>query len=149
MIDTLQFSSWLVVALFLVAVGFLLSHTPERGEVFADRWERFSAWMTAHGKREGDPEEEIAWAELRQVQREERLRADLERLRHLIATDTYMSATRQIGNRIAYQQLLAEARACSPRPALALPNRLWAIEQADLSTTRRSSGPETLDIHWR
>ena len=149
MIDALQFSSWLVVAVFFVAAASFLSSTPERGQILADRWEQFSTWMAAHGKREGDSEEELAQAELRQVLREERMRADLDRLRHLVATDTYMSATRQIGNRIAYQQVLAEVRAFAQRPALAMPYRGWATETSDLSTTRRSSGPETLDIHWR
>lgn len=149
MVDTAQFSAWLVVALFFVGVGFLLSHNADRHQAIADRWEIFSRWMLAHGKRELDEEDEFAHQELREVLREERLLANLERVRHLVATDTYMSATRQIGNRIAYEQLLVESHAFAARPRLVPPYRSWAIESVDLSTTRRTSGPETLDIHWR
>lgn len=149
MLDTGQFSAWLVVAIFFVGVGFLLSHNPDRHQAIADRWEIFSRWMLAHGERELDDDEEFARRELREVLREERLLANLERVRHLVATDTYMSATRQIGNRIAYEQLLVEAHAFAVRPPLVPTYRSWEIESADLSTTRRASGPETLDIHWR
>lgn len=149
MLDATQFSSWLVVAVFFVGVGFLLSHTAERHEVLTERWEAISGWILAHGTREIDEEEEFARRELREVLRQERLLADLDRVRHLVATDTYMSATRQIGNRIAYEQLLVETHAFAARPALVPPNRSWAIESADLATTRCAAGPETLDISWR
>ena len=37
-----------------------------------------------------------------------RLGAALDRIEHLLATDSWMSGTRQMGNRIAYDQLVAE-----------------------------------------
>jgi hypothetical protein len=48
--------------------------------------------------------------ELSRVIRRERLCADLRRVEHLITTDSWMSATRQLGNRLAYQQLLDDLR---------------------------------------
>ena len=150
MLDAGQFSAWLVVAIFFVGCRIPPAVTIRTAsQAMADRWEHLRRWMLAHGERELDDDEEFARRELREVLREERLLANLERVRHLVATDTYMSATRQIGNRIAYEQLLVEAHAFAVRPPLVPTYRSWEIESADLSTTRRASGPETLDIHWR
>ncbi len=44
------------------------------------------------------------WALLRL----ERLQRDLERVRRLVADDSWMSATRQVGNRLAHEQLLVD-----------------------------------------
>ena len=48
--------------------------------------------------------------ELRCVLRRPQICAELRRIEHLIATDTCMSATRQLGNRLAYEQLLDDLR---------------------------------------
>jgi hypothetical protein len=58
--------------------------------------------------RPGDPDQEAV--ELSQVLRRQRLCADLRRVEHLIATDTWMSATRQLGNRLAYEQLVDDLK---------------------------------------
>lgn len=50
------------------------------------------------------------------VTRRERLLADLDRVRRLLATDVGMSAVRQLGNRLAHDQLLRELREL-PEPA--------------------------------
>ncbi len=63
------------------------------------------------GREDEDPEDQVdefghfptTWHVLT---RRERLLADLERIRRLLATDIGMSATRQIGNRLAHDQLL-------------------------------------------
>ncbi len=146
MIDAAQFTSWLFVALLFVCGGVLL--TSRRSQALADRWEQLAARMAEHAEADDD-EDAFARAELREVLREERLRADLNRLRHLVATDTYMSATRQLANRIAYQQVLGECRTFAQRPVLVAPDRSWALESADLSATRQITGPESLDIRWR
>lgn len=149
MIDAQQVSSWVLVVLVFVGAGLFLRYSSDRSEDLADRWERVAAWLAAHGASDAEDEEEYARSEVRAALREERLRADLERVRHLVATDTYMSATRQIGNRIAYRQLLADTESFARRPALVPPARAWAVEAADLQTTRRVAGPETLDVRWR
>ena len=48
--------------------------------------------------------------ELWRAARRQQLCADLRRVEHLIATDTWMSATRQLGNRLAYEQLLDDLK---------------------------------------
>ena len=48
--------------------------------------------------------------ELWRTARRQQLCADLRRVKHLIATDTWMSATRQLGNRLAYEQLLDDLK---------------------------------------
>jgi hypothetical protein len=54
---------------------------------------------------------------LRAQLRREKLIADVQRLRRLVATDMAMSATRQLGNRIAYASLVAELEAMRDAPA--------------------------------
>ena len=46
--------------------------------------------------------------DLAKALRRERLRADVRRLERILATDESMSACRQLGNRMAYDQLLRE-----------------------------------------
>ena len=46
--------------------------------------------------------------DLARALRQERLQADVRRLQRLMATDEWMSATRQIGNRLAYEWLVRE-----------------------------------------
>ena len=53
-----------------------------------------------------DQEADELWGAARRQQ----LCADLRRVEHLIATDTWMSATRQLGNRLAYEQLLDDLK---------------------------------------
>jgi len=46
--------------------------------------------------------------DLARALRQEKLQADVRRLQRLLATDEWMSATRQIGNRLAYEWLVRE-----------------------------------------
>ena len=92
---------------------------PARRRAGNDRWERFAAWADRHARPEPDVDDDpIASRELRETLRIEQLYADLDRLRHLVATDTYMSATRQLGNRLAYEQLRQELARQPERPIL-------------------------------
>jgi hypothetical protein len=59
---------------------------------------------------EPDPLAEALRAQIRY----EKLVADVQRLRRLVATDMAMSAVRQIGNRIAYASLLEELETARP-----------------------------------
>jgi hypothetical protein len=67
-----------------------------------------SDWVRAHctGTEERDQDEDQLWL----MERRRRLCADLRRVEHLLATDTWMSATRQRGNRIAYDRLVDDLR---------------------------------------
>jgi hypothetical protein len=112
--DLSQLFSWLVVALTLVAVP-LLSLAPEatrrRLGPHVSRWvERVVAAMEP--QEELDPFLEAVRAQLRR----QKLVADVQRLRRLVATDMAMSAVRQLGNRIAYASLVAELEALRDAP---------------------------------
>jgi len=64
-----------------------------------------------------DPATLLRWAQ----QRLARLRADLERVRRLLLDDEWMSGTRQVGNRLAYERLVVDVREAERQvPAAAL-----------------------------
>lgn len=78
-------------------------------------WSRVSRWLRPLGVRlwrqvvvddTPDPATLQRWA----VERLGRLRADLERVRVLLLDDEWMSATRQVGNRLAYERLVVDVR---------------------------------------
>lgn len=78
-------------------------------------YERPRAWLIAGAQglaaRYGRPEHDADWeqehAELWLMARRKQLVEDLRRIEHLIRHDEHMSATRQIGNRLARDQLIA------------------------------------------
>ena len=112
--DLSQLFSWLVVALTLVAVP-LLTLAPEAtrrrlGPHVSRLVERAVAAMEPED--ELDPFLEAVRAQLRR----EKLVADVQRLRRLVANDMAMSAVRQLGNRIAYASLVAELEALREAP---------------------------------
>ena len=98
--------------------------------------------------------------ELRRAARRQQLCADLRRVEHLIATDTWMSATRQRGNRLAYEQLLDDLKQTPdvlPRiPGMSELNS-WtaATSTAEPTTpdigysTRNAPTVEILEFGWR
>ena len=120
--------------------------------------ERFLDWSAGRRARARDrdrDEEEEYVEQVRQMHRREKLCADLRRVEHLVATDAYMSATRQLGNRLAYEQLRDELRhtpevfpasvlfqtvdpLADPTPA----SRSWGLLPAQPRTV------EILDIRW-
>jgi hypothetical protein len=71
-------------------------------------------------------EPDAASLELWHALRRQQLQRDLDRVRRLIADDAWMSATRQVGNRMAYEQLLAELADLGPAPALQ-PADVWTL----------------------
>jgi hypothetical protein len=97
--------SLVVLGLFVVLL--LLTRTTPR-RVVVRLVSRVGEWTTTHWKRpeESDREEDELW----QMERRRRLCADLRRVEHLLATDSWMSATRQRANRIAYNRLVDDLR---------------------------------------
>jgi hypothetical protein len=93
---------------------------------------------------EPDPEVEALARSLRR----QRLRHHVERVAHLISTDSWMSATRQLGNRLAYEQLLAELRRLPGDDDELVPER-WAPVPA-LRPVGAAPQPavEVLDLGW-
>jgi hypothetical protein len=97
-----QLRDWLVLFALILAVPllarpFIRRQLSRLGGVVFDRLSQPA---------EPDREAEELWSVLRR----ERLCADLRRVEHLIATDMWMSATRQLGNRLAYAQLLDDLK---------------------------------------
>ena len=98
--------------------------------------------------------------ELSRVLRRQQLCADLRRVEHLIATDTWMSATRQRGNRLAYEQLLDDLRH-TPDVLPAIPGmseiNSWTTSASTVQPTipvtgygsRSAPNIEILEIGWR
>lgn len=96
--------AWVIV-LSLPFVVWLLNQTWVRRPLRAAAGPlvaRLSARLTR--VEEPDPERVELWNAVRR----QRLQADLDRIRRLVVTDTWMSATRQLGNRLAYAQLVDE-----------------------------------------
>lgn len=144
-----QLAEWLSFAVLLVLVPIVLTRQWFLRFVTGERMERVRTWASGRMNAEDEPEELVFY---RAQARAERMRADLRRIKHLVATDTYMSAVRQLGNRLAYEQLLEQLRR---EPELLPPN-----DAADWSTVVRSPesvrivqadnrSVETLDIGWR
>jgi hypothetical protein len=108
-LDVSEVVSWLVVAAVLALIPLL----PVAGEAVRRRlsphvvrlFERAVAALQPED--EPDPFLEAVRAQMRR----EKLVADVTRLRRLLAEDMAMSATRQLGNRIAYASLVAELEA--------------------------------------
>jgi len=98
--------SWTLVALTFVVLPLITR--PAISRAFVRLADRVNEWATAREARKSrlDPEQEKLW----QWTKRRRLCTALDRIERLIATDSWMSATRQMGNRLAYQQLLAELR---------------------------------------
>ena len=106
MIDMLHLDEYLIAfALFVVLP--LLSR-PRSWRVLTRLATRFDEWGAARGRRADDRErdDDDLWL----MYKRDRLSADLRRIEHLLATDMWMSATRQLGNRLAYDQLIDELR---------------------------------------
>jgi hypothetical protein len=106
-IDMHGLDNSLVVVLGLFVVLFLLAQ-PVTVRVLVRPARRVGEWVMTHWKRTEklDSEEVELWL----VERRRKLWADLRRVEHLVATDTWMSATRQRGNRIAYNRLVDDLR---------------------------------------
>ena len=113
-VDPSELFSWLVVALFLVAISLApaaVEASRRRLGPPLGRWfERVVASLEPED--EPDPFLEAVRAQMRR----ERLVADVERLRRLLTRDMAMSATRQLGNRIAYASLVAELESLRGAP---------------------------------
>ncbi len=112
-----------------------------------------SALVARFGRPEHTPEWERDHAELWLMARRQRLLADLRRIESLLLHDETMSATRQLGNRLAREQLLASlARIPDLLPAQ---DRSFRYEPAvcpayeavaSPALTTRGSSVEVLDV---
>jgi len=149
-------NEWLI-AFGLLAVMGILSR-PGIQHVLMPLAQRLGLWATTRQERmeEWDPDEAELWL----VEKRRRLSADLCRIERLLATDSWMSATRQLGNRLAYRQLVDDLRHMPDVLPAALapfqPFTSWD-DSADLGESARyirtgyASRPpqiEVLEIGW-
>jgi hypothetical protein len=98
--------SWLIVVAAFVVLPVL--SRPAAVRLLRRLAERAGEWSRARAERKAriDPEQEKLWL----WSKRRRLCIALDRIEHLVATDSWMSATRQLGNRLAYHQLVDELR---------------------------------------
>jgi hypothetical protein len=95
---------WLILVLLFVVVPAL--SRPSVLRLLAQLAEATREWSDARAARRTPVDEEAE--RLRVWSQRCRLGAALDRIEHLLATDSWMSGTRQMGNRMAYDQLVAE-----------------------------------------
>ena len=97
-----ELNEWLAIVALFVVLPVLT--WPETLRALARLAARVNDWAAAHTAptQERDDDEEELWL----TYRTRKLCADLARVEHLVATDSAMSATRQLGNRLAYAQLI-------------------------------------------
>lgn len=117
---------------------------------------RLGVWVLAQVRPE--PHADPAAEEWFRLLRREQLRVDLRRLQLLLVTDMHMSATRQLGNRLAYDSVLRDLtalRALLLAPTEAAVDSWQAASMPTYSAptwgseSRRGSNVETLEISWR
>jgi hypothetical protein len=98
--------SWVVYGLVILLL--ILVRVPVTQRLLVSLARRGGDWAKTHYARaeEDDPDEDAMWL----MERRRQLCADLRRVEHLLATDMWMSATRQRGNRLAYNQLVDDLR---------------------------------------
>lgn len=106
-------TSWLVVVVVLLAIPLAMNRRLAAGRFARARMSTLGAWAVE--RLTPAPEVDALADDLYRVIRRERLRADIQRLRRILATDMDMSATRQLGNRIAYEWLLRELNSLRTR----------------------------------
>jgi hypothetical protein len=97
-----------LLAILGVLVVLLLIRIPPTRRLLIRLARRVGDYAMTHWQRadEWDRDENELWL----MERRRRLCADLRRVEHLLATDMWMSATRQRGNRIAYLRLVDDLR---------------------------------------
>lgn len=116
---------------------------------------RLIAWLNP------PPEFDQLADDLRQAFRREQLMADVRRLERLLATDMTMSATRQMGNRLAYDWLVRElAEVTGALSPLFLADEVWSsrdrVEATSLTwkvgrgtAVQHAPKVEILEIGWK
>ena len=150
-----QLAYWLV-ACCLALLPLLASSTVARW-LRGERFQRLVTWARDRFDQVEEPDEEAD--ELRRLLRRDRLVANLQRVQRLVSHDDFMSATRQIGNRMAYEQLQRDLREClnaAPSWATDGVGGRWDTVPPPMSWSTptgpyRQQAPtvETLDIGWR
>ena len=146
-----------MVDLVVIAILFVIAVAADLATARAPGWSRARDDVAArYGRPEHTPEWELEHAELWLMARRKQLTEDLRRIEQLLLHDATMSATRQLGNRLARDQLVVSlARIPDVLPGrdryLAPVERLLAYEMAAPSPAlARHATVEVLDVSgWR
>ena len=143
MTDVVQAVAWSIVFCLVVIVRVLTTRPAVR---LLSPWvRRLGEWGSAHlnaPEDDVDPDVEV----LANVRRRQQLQAHIERVRRILATDEEMSATRQVGNRLAYAWLLEELqRTPDLFPAMVSSPSVTLISHDH----QRGSTVEVMEIGWR
>ena len=139
--------------LFGLVVALRLLDTRPGRRFLRARFGWITKWWAA--RQSAVPAVDAELDELSAVLRRQQLTTAVERLRRILATDEYMSATRQIANRIAYRGLMHDLEHTPD----VLPDMhddttdRWAATvlaiQSNSYDSRRTPTVETLEIGWR
>ena len=106
--DLHQLGAWLFVSAIFVLTP-VLAYSPFARRIFGERLIQLGAYTVERLSPVAEPDEFAI--DLAKVRRRERLCSDVERLQRTVATDMWMSATRQIANRLAYAWVLRDLEA--------------------------------------
>ena len=147
-----QVVAWAAFVGLVLAARLLVTRRALR--FLGPRISRLADWWVARQRPVSALDQEVD--ELSAVLRRQQLIADVERLRRIVATDESMSATRQLGNRLAYQWLLRELER-TPDVLLGMSDDDTADRWSPFVTTIPQSGyaahraptAEVLEIGWR
>lgn len=151
-----QLAYWMLVVAIFVAVPLLLTRRPSLRRASGDRLSRLGVWALEQVTTVAEPDPVAQ--DLFSAIRRERLRADIQRLQRILASDATMSATRQLANRLAYEWLLRDLsslRAVAPayadaaldQPAPSVPVRM--TDPGRSQDWRQVPEVEILEIGWR
>lgn len=141
-LDVSEVFGWLVVVVVLVSLPLLCLDPGGARRRLGPRALALVERAVEHVRPVDEPDP-LAEALRAQIRRE-RLVADVARLRRIVATDEHMSAVRQIGNRMAYGQLLLELEALRDVPPVYTFATLGAL--GAVGALAASSVP---DARWR
>jgi hypothetical protein len=150
-----QLGDWLIAIALLVAIPVFLVRRSFSDHDDDDWLSRLGAWVLARVRQAPEPDDSAG--DMYHALRREKLRYDIQRLRRILAMDVCMSATRQLGNRLAYDWLMREwdrtrnfadpfmdARSLESWYASANP----VARPAPVFDPRRAGNVEVLDIRW-
>jgi len=151
-----QLVDWLLVTALFITLSLLAAPESVAGRWLIKRLTPVGVWVVSQIRPE--PAFDQAADEWFKLLRREQLRVDLRRLSLLIASDMHMSATRQLGNRLAYESVRHDLQATRFLVPLAAGDIAadWSSAPGPTSTaewsssySRRGSSVETLEISWR
>lgn len=154
MIDLDQPGLVLVAFCFLVLALLVATRWSPLRRLLGAQLQRAGAWLWT--KLVPEPSVDALTEELYRIHRMQKLHADIARLQRILATDAAMSATRQLGNRLAYAWLINERARVRQLPQNQFDDLVfdgWDATPSAVAAVRftptRTADVEVLDVGWR